>query len=161
MFQNNSQYLNQLKTDIKYITTKYRKYRKLVFKYQDRKDDDYDMIRELPGYYYLKNDFISNPRIPQKYIKECEDPEDERVEEFKLLCESYKANFNLATKYRKLMFEEQITLSEKISKFEDFIQKINEINSVPIIENYYLNAKYNPHTEIGKKYVNSLYDENF
>lgn len=29
------------------------------------------------------------------------------------------------------------------------------------IENYYLQAKYNPRTPIGKKFANALYDENF
>lgn len=29
------------------------------------------------------------------------------------------------------------------------------------IENYYLNAKYNPRTPIGEKFANALYNENF
>ena len=29
------------------------------------------------------------------------------------------------------------------------------------IGNYFLNAKYNPRTQLGEKFVNSLYDENF
>ena len=29
------------------------------------------------------------------------------------------------------------------------------------IEDYYLQAKYNPKTNIGYKFVNGLYDENF
>jgi len=161
MSHNNSKYLNDLKTDIKKITEKYRKYRKFVLKYQDRKDEDYDMIMALPGYNYLKNDFLYNPRIPQKYIKESEDRVGERVEEFKLLCESYKANFNLTTKYKRLMYKELLARSEKIWDFQDLIEKVNKEKAVPKIENYYLNAKYNPHTEIGKKYINSLYDENF
>jgi len=33
--------------------------------------------------------------------------------------------------------------------------------SVDKIQNFYLNAKYNPRTEIGEKFVNKLYDENF
>ena len=41
---------------------------------------------------------------------------------------------------------------------EDYISP-EMINAVKIIENYYLNAKYSPYTQIGRKFINKMYDD--
>ena len=51
-----------------------------------------------------------------------------------------------------------------IQQVLDELKEVRETHYKPFvlkIENYYLNAKYNPRTPIGKKFANALYDENF
>jgi len=51
--------------------------------------------------------------------------------------------------------------NERLFQTHAFAIKRNIEKSVQKIEKYYLNAKYNPRTQIGEKFVNKLYDENF
>ena len=39
------------------------------------------------------------------------------------------------------------------------VEKIREQYAVKKIENYYLRAKYSPHTELGKRFINKMYDD--
>ena len=53
---------------------------------------------------------------------------------------------------------------KKRSRIPKKIKKIEEKNRykfVRKIENYYLNAKYNPRTPLGVRFANKLYDDNF
>jgi len=65
-----------------------------------------------------------------------------------------------------------IFITETITEMDDIISLLKEEHAIHFdaykkarcvrkIENYYLNAKYNPRTQIGEKFVNKLYDENF
>jgi len=66
--------------------------------------------------------------------------------------------------YEKDEEEERKYLEKKEADYQKKIKRIEEKNRykfVRKIENYYLNAKYNPRTPIGVRFANKLYDDNF
>jgi len=50
-------------------------------------------------------------------------------------------------------------IQNKIDKSEYREETLNKKQAIKIIENYYLKAKYSPYTEIGKRFINKMYDE--
>lgn len=66
---------------------------------------------------------------------------------------------------RKIIEEFQLNLNCEKSSFELDCRRYANLchikKTVEKIENAFLNAKYNPRTKLGYKFVNDLYDENF
>ncbi len=54
---------------------------------------------------------------------------------------------------------------KQIENFEEnleiYAQELGRLKKIEVIENYFLEALYNPRTIIGKKYAIKLYEENF
>ena len=46
-------------------------------------------------------------------------------------------------------------------KFKANMEKLKRITAINIIKKHWLKCYYSPHTRIGKKHINKLYDENF
>ena len=66
--------------------------------------------------------------------------------------------------YEKDEEEERKWKEKKEAEYQKKLKKIEEKNRykfVRKIENYYLNAKYNPRTPLGVRFANKLYDDNF
>ncbi len=100
-------------------------------------------------------------------VQVCAWEEEKRIPRSKLsdmeigIIESFRATHQAIYQAEINYKESKKKLEENIFKFEKFIDCNNKLEAVRKIENHYLKALYNPKTQIGEKFVNKLYDENF
>jgi hypothetical protein len=160
----NSEYLIELKKSIQLVKDDYQYNLNLKLDYEKKQLDDWLIINKNPLCNILPDNWEVGGKILKKAIKKLKELHglhgaDTYLLEFHL--NSRDANKKLKILYSSQVLKHSLTLKRLYNEIDNIYKLKIKFDYANKIQNAFLDAKYNPKTPLGKKYVNALYDENF